>query len=330
MGPPAVDDGASHGGFTLIAVAESLQSNGQSVRARLCVAAFPRSRAPLWSPMNVLLVNDDGIHAPGIVALHDALLDADGDGPIAERVFTVAPLTVQSATGHGVTFKTPLITHAVRVNSRFSGIAVDGRPADCVKLALSTLWPDTFGPGTRPDLVVSGMNMGANVGINVLYSGTCAAAIEAAFLGIPSIAVSLHLGKGPPRYDVAARHACRGIRQLLGRPSAATLRHILTPHSCLSINVPITEADGPTPPLRVCPMNTHGSIDHFTKRTNPLGETYYWSAGGAMEFHATEPGSDVQELFEGRMTATPLCYDLTDRPALEPWRQRAAAGEPRR
>ncbi|MBL8990428.1 MAG: 5'/3'-nucleotidase SurE, partial [Phycisphaerae bacterium] len=232
--------------------------------------------------MRILLTNDDGIHAPGIIALHDALLAGDGR-VLADDLFTVAPLTVQSATGHGVTFRQPLITKQLQASPTLSGIAVDGRPADCVKLAISRLWPERFGQGSRPDLVVSGMNMGANVGINVLYSGTIAAALEAAFLGVPAIAVSLHHGTGSPRYDVAAAHA----RQVIDRLLAAAGPGGLGRGACVSINLPRTEAPGPLPPVRVCPMNTHGMIDAFTKNVNPLGETYYWSAGTPMDFHAT-------------------------------------------
>jgi 5'-nucleotidase len=278
--------------------------------------------------MKILLCNDDGIEANGIEALYDALIDhhQQHGGPLGE-VFTVAPLTVQSATGHGITFRQPLITREIDVNERLTGIAVDGRPADCVKLALSSLWPARFGPGTRPDLVVSGMNQGANVGINVLYSGTVAAALEAAFLGVPSIAVSLHLGRGKPRWDVAARHA----RECVDRVLAAARAHTggaartasgLESHACLSINLPVTEADGPTPPVRVCPMNVHGMIDAYRKGTNPLGEDYYWADGAPMEFHATEPGSDVQELFNRCITVTPLKYDLTDYAGLSAWKGR--------
>lgn len=267
--------------------------------------------------MRLLLCNDDGISAPGIVALYDALAalrTADG-GPRFSDIMVVAPLTVQSATSHGVTFRQPLITKPVRASASMSGIAVDGRPADCVKLALSRLWPERFGAGSRPDLVVSGMNMGANVGINVLYSGTVAAAIEAAFLGVPSIAVSQHLGSGQARYDVAAGHAAEVIARVLDRGP-------LRAHECLSINVPITEAPGPCPPVKVCPMNAHGMIDAFTTNTNPLGETYYWAAGEPLEFHKLEPGSDVQGLFQGAITVTPLIYDLTDHPGVNHWRER--------
>lgn len=256
--------------------------------------------------MRILLCNDDGVTAQGIVALYDALTDTSGHfgGPLGE-VFVVAPLTVQSATGHGVTFREPLMVAPSDVNERMSGIAVDGRPADCVKLALAELWPARFGAGTRPDLVVSGMNMGANVGINVLYSGTCAAAIEAAFLGVPSIAVSLHIGASRPDYDVAAGWARKVIERLLASgPMGA--------HECLNINIPITEREGPMPEVVAATMNTHGMIDAFIKNVNPLGQTYYWSSGQPMEFHATETGSDVQGLMERKITVTPLRFDMTD------------------
>ncbi|MBP7585672.1 MAG: endonuclease V [Spirochaetes bacterium] len=175
--------------------------------------------------MRILLCNDDGVTAQGIVALYDALVDSSKSlgGPLGE-VFVVAPLTVQSATGHGVTFREPLMVAPNDVNERMSGIAVDGRPADCVKLALAELWPAKFGAGTRPDLVISGMNMGANVGINVLYSGTCAAAIEAAFLGVPSIGCAKSRLFG--RHDEPGR--ARGDRSVLsddeGVPVGLVLR----------------------------------------------------------------------------------------------------------
>jgi 5'-nucleotidase len=207
----------------------------------------------------------------------------------------------------------------VEVTPRMRGIAVDGRPADCVKLAVSTLWPARFGAGGRTDLLISGMNSGANVGINVIYSGTVAAALEAAFLGVPSIAVSLHLGKREPRYSVAAAHARRAIEAVLagGLPRA---------HECLSINIPVTEDEGPMPPLRVCPMNTHGLIDSYERRQSPLGDPYYWATGHGLDFHGTDEGTDVHALFERCITVTPLHYDLTRHDALPAWRRRLEHG----
>src|SRR5258705_12503106 len=128
----------------------------------------------------ILLTNDDGITAPGLVAMYRHLTDMG-------EVHVVAPETVQSATGHGITLSQPLLTSKVDVENAFSGTAVAGSPADCVKVAVSELTP------RRPDLVISGINSGANVGVNVIYSGTVAAAIEAAFLGLPAGAVSLFL-----------------------------------------------------------------------------------------------------------------------------------------
>jgi 5'/3'-nucleotidase len=283
--------------------------------------------------MRILLTNDDGIRAPGIAAMYDALADrpVSGqtrfNGPLLDHsagatsrsprliILAIAPLTVQSATSHGVTFHEPLMTKDEAVRDDVRGIAVDGRPADCVKLAISSLWPERFGPGSRPDLLISGMNAGANAGINVIYSGTVAAAIESAFLGVPSIAVSLHIGKGIPRFDVAAAHARRAIERLIAGGLPA-------PHECLSINIPITESDGPMPEIRVCPMNTHGLVDQYERRTSPAGEPYYWASGHGLDFHTTEPGSDVDEMMKRRITITPLMYDLTNHRALERWRER--------
>jgi 5'-nucleotidase len=272
--------------------------------------------------MKILLTNDDGIRAPGIVALHDALTSSDAPfgKPLGSVVYPIAPLTVQSATGHGLTVHTPLMVSEERVSERMQGVAVDGRPADCVKLAVANLWPDRFGPGSGPDLVISGMNAGANVGINVIYSGTVAAALEAAFLGIPAIAVSLHMGSAKPDFALAARHARRAIEHVIERG-------LPDRHACLSINIPVTELGAPASrtgsyPIRVCPMNTHGLNDKYEKRVSPGGEVYYWSAGNGLDFRTTNDGSDVQEIWNRSITVTPLRYDLTKKSVLEGWRER--------
>ncbi len=280
--------------------------------------------------MRILLTNDDGIHAPGIEALYNALADPHHTfgGPIAGAsvVWPVAPLTVQSATSHGVTFKSPLMVSHETVSPTMSGVAVDGRPADCVKLAVTALWPERFGAGQRPDLVISGMNAGANVGVNVIYSGTVAAAIEAAFLGVPAIAVSLHLGKGRTRFDIGAAHARRVIERILrgGVGPAGALK----PHDCLSINIPICE-EGTTlspptpdrPEVRVCPHNVHGLVDSYEKRLSPSGEAYYWSTGSGLGFKNADPGTDVELIRQRHITITPLRYDLTMHQDLTAWRE---------
>lgn len=277
--------------------------------------------------MKILLTNDDGLRAPGIEALFDALTGAVDDdlSPIGEEVYPIAPEEVQSATSHGVTFDVPIMTQEVQVNDRMRGVAVDGRPADCVKLALSALWPDRHGKGTRPDLVVSGMNAGCNAGINVIYSGTVAAAIEAAFLGVPSIAVSLHLGRGEPDFRRGARRARRAIDRVIRAG-------LLSAHSCVTINIPITEVGDPhadeMPEMVVCPMNTHGPNDRYERRVSPRGHVYYWAAGSGLDFAGTDARSDVQLLLQRKITLTPLWYDLTDGASLDRWRDRLETTPP--
>jgi 5'-nucleotidase len=311
--------------------------------------------------VKILLTNDDGIRAPGILALYDALLGTDvspgvlgGSKPseVTQHIMVVAPLTVQSATSHGVTFHTPLMARQETIRTPagaiIEGVAVDGRPADCVKLAISNLWPQRFGAGSKPDIVISGMNAGANCGINVLYSGTVAAAIEGAFLGIPSIAVSLKLGRGKTRFDLGARRARVALDRVLRLAGSSPL----VSHEVLSINIPTTEepwantpqakaesarsvpelagvakedsrANDPLslPELRVCPMNVHGLVDKYEPRLNPSGEQYFWAAGHGLDFHATEPGTDVDLLMQGHTTITPLQYDLTRHEGLARWRR---------
>ena len=264
--------------------------------------------------MQILLTNDDGIHAPGIRAMHTHLTGSPEHPQPLGEVFTVAPKTVQSATSHGITFHAPLMTKPVQINQG-EGIAVDGRPADCTKLALTNLWPQRFGGTRRPDLVVSGMNAGANCGINVIYSGTIAAAIEAAFLGVPAIAVSLHFEEQEPDFNLGAAHARRTIDELLkgGLPDQ---------HEVISINIPATQYLRDDTPIEVCPMNTHALVDRYEQRQSPGGNNYYWSTAHGLDFRGTDQGTDVHELFERKITVTPLGFDLTNHQRLGFWRQR--------
>src|SRR6266480_5955291 len=158
--------------------------------------------------MRILLTNDDGIYAPGLQALRKELVKL-GD------VVVCAPATEQSAAGHSVTLLWPLIVQEVFDDTKqFLGWAVEGRPADCVKLALVELMPEP------PDLVVSGLNAGSNAGINVLYSGTVAAAIEGAFYRRTAIAVSLEYDKKITDFPTAANYARQVIEQILAKKPA--------------------------------------------------------------------------------------------------------------
>ena len=221
------------------------------------------------------------------------------------EVHVIAPETVQSATGHGITISTPLITSRVKIDNGFEGIAVDGRPADCVKLAMNRLLP------RKPDLVVSGMNEGANVGINVIYSGTVAAAIEAAFLGCPSIAVSLHLlHPVPTDFPRAARLARQTIELML--------KAGLPPGQVASINIPALRADQEPAGVRVMRQCTRPWIDTYDERQNPRGQKYYWNSS-VFKLGATDDDTDVAGLRDRYITVTPLQFDLTNHVMLKKW-----------
>ncbi|MEM7680448.1 MAG: 5'/3'-nucleotidase SurE [Planctomycetota bacterium] len=272
--------------------------------------------------MRVLLTNDDGYEAPGLAALRGALGSPEFAQGFAGgedvEVIVVAPSRVQSAMGHAVTLHRPV--EVSRRASPYPGHAVSGRPADCVKLALHKL---DLGP---VDLVVSGMNAGANVGFNVFYSGTVGAAREAAFLGLPAVAVSLHLrDRMHDHWDRAAQEAVSAMVHL-GRD--AVERAGLT-----TINVPVLDGGVSPQGVAVCPMSLSPLRDAWEDAgAGEAGPLY--QAGPGMRFHAPEPGSDVAMLFEGWVTATPLSINPTDAAALHELTQVSAetavaeAGEP--
>jgi 5'-nucleotidase len=252
--------------------------------------------------MFILLTNDDGIRAPGLVALYRELTKA------GHEVEVVAPETVQSATGHGVTTAGPLLTSRVKVEDAFEGIAVDGRPADCVKLAINQLCN-----GRIPDLVVSGMNSGTNVGINVIYSGTVAAAIEAGFLGLPAIAVSLYLKSDVETdYARAAVYAVKTIDLLL----AAGLK----PGQIATMNIPALHAHQEPAGVRIVRQCTQPWVDTYERRQDPKGRDYFWNTS-VFRLGQTEEDTDVAALRDQYITVTPLQYDLTDHRLVEVWQR---------
>lgn len=237
--------------------------------------------------MKILLTNDDGVYAPGLAALAAQLRHLG-------EVFIAAPTTEQSGVGHSITYLTPLICKEIFRDDRHWAWAVDGSPADCVKLAISQLCPE------RPDLVVSGINNGLNAGINVLYSGTVAAAIEGAFFGVRSIAVSLEYD---PNADFQA--AAVVARNVIG----GILKHDSEPGSLFNINIP-TSATGEAAEVAVVPMGLAQYGSTYQKRTDPGGRDYYWALWTPPEQIPAE-GTDVTELRRGKVTVTPLHFDLT-------------------
>lgn len=240
--------------------------------------------------MRILLTNDDGVYAPGIQALRKELLKLG-------EVTICGPATEQSAAGHSVTLLAPLIVQELFDEHRQPmGWAIEGRPADCVKLALVELM------SPPPDLIVSGLNAGSNAGINVLYSGTVAAAVEGAFFRITSIAVSQAYGK-PKEVDFAdgAALARRVIERILEtKPETGSL---------INVNLPRQEA-WPVKGLKVLPQNVATYTETVVRNVDPRGRVYFW-LGADYGCPTPHPGTDEAALADGYVTLTPLHFDLT-------------------
>ncbi len=255
--------------------------------------------------MLVLLSNDDGILAPGLAALYRELKGL-GD------VHVVAPASGQSAAAHSITITYPLIVERVHVANEFHGDAVEGSPADCVKLAVANLLP------ARPELVVSGINNGENVGIHTIYSGTVAAALEAAVLGLPSVAVSLE--RSPEmNFARAAQLGVRVIRRLLEIG--------IKPGQLFNVNIPALKPGWPKG-IKVARQSVLPFQDRFICRQDPGGRNYYWLAGDFGDLGA-ETGTDLRAQRDGYITVVPLKFDLTDEQrlaAMQKWEWPAVEG----
>jgi 5'-nucleotidase len=243
--------------------------------------------------MHFLVTNDDGILAPGIAALYEAAA-AIGQADV------VAPEDSQSAVGHAISVLKPMVVRRLHVNQVFHGWSVGGRPADCVKLAMLELLP------RRPDFVLSGINAGANAGINVLYSGTIAGAREGALFGVPAIAFSLELSD---ELDFA----------LAGRVARTVLEAIIAadpPHgTCLSVNIPRLDRGLPRG-VKCCPHAAVNWEEYYEKRTDAEGHAVYW-LDGRIPLDQAHPESDLAALQEGYVTVTPLRADITDHATLD-------------
>lgn len=259
---------------------------------------FPQGRVPKKEvSVRILLTNDDGIYAPGITALFAELQQLG-------TVEVVAPAANQSGVGHSITYLQPLIVQEAFRGEDHYGWEVAGSPADCVKLAMLELCQEP------PDLIVSGINGGANAGINVLYSGTVAAAIEGAFFGVMSIAVSLAMNMHP-NFERTARQARRLIEQLIARERTAA--------QLWNINFPETTPEGPKG-VKVLPMGIHRYSEYMEKRIDPRGRTYYWSGSDKQLSLPHPPDTDVEGMVNGYVTMTPLQFDMTQRRLLQEFR----------
>jgi 5'-nucleotidase len=255
-------------------------------------AAYHRVDDCEEQPLEALAVN-----AVGVKNLAQACAEAELQR--LGSVDVIAPLTEQSGVGHAITYLTPLMAREVYDGPRRRGWAVEGSPADCVKLAISELCT------TRPQLVVSGVNSGQNAGINVLYSGTVAAAIEGAFFGVTAIAVSLEYDE-QARYDHAARLAVPIIEQILAQKNSEP--------QLFNLNIPLEALEGPAE-VRVVPMCVAPWGEEFERRHDPRGRAYFW-ATGRPPVPPTHEATDLSELRAGRITLSPLHFDMTRRDLL--------------
>ncbi len=252
--------------------------------------------------MKILISNDDGYQAPGIQALYEALK------PLAD-VEVVAPEHNNSAKSNALTLHSPLYVHRAPNGFRY----VNGTPADCVHIALTGLL------GYRPDLVVSGINNGANMGDDTIYSGTVGAAMEGYLFGIPAIAFS-QTEKGWAHLDAAADKAAELVRRLL--PSLETTQDRQDPW-LLNVNIPCRPASE-IRGFKVARLGRRHAAESVITQVNPRGDTMYWigSAGPAKD---DVDGTDFHATSQGYATITPLQVDLTDHDRLAYWAPTAAA-----
>lgn len=248
--------------------------------------------------MRILLTNDDGVYAPGLAALRQALK------PLGE-VHTIAPATEQSGVAHSITFLEPLVCKKIYDGDELK-LAVEGSPADCVKLGISELLDEDV------DVVISGINGGLNAGINVLYSGTVAAAIEGAFFRLNSFAVSLEYD---PHADfaTAAKLAVPLIQQILSKQTS--------PPQLYNINIPTAAVklflSGSMPEVKIVPMGVQRHGEQFLRRKDPKGRDYFWATNDPPP-KRTDHETDLTALSDGYVTVTPLKFDLTETQMLAP------------
>lgn len=236
---------------------------------------------------NILVTNDDGIYSPGIFALAEALQDL-GD------VSVVAPLVEKSAVGHAITVSVPLRVTQVERNGRFFGHAVDGTPADCVKIAVKHILEH------KPDIIISGINQGSNTATNIIYSGTVSAAAEGVIQNIPAIAVSLTSFKS---------HDFRYSAKIARMVAKMVLEKGLPARTLLNINVPpVTEEK--IEDIVIAKQGLGRYEEVFDKRTDPQNRTYFWLSGKKMILDKDNDVDDVV-VMQNKVSITPIQYDLT-------------------
>lgn len=239
--------------------------------------------------MRILLTNDDGINAPGIKALWQKL-NSIGD------VFVAAPSVEQSAMSQAITVHNPIRVDSYPIDAEnVIGWSVGGTPTDCVKLALETLLTE------KPDIVISGVNSGANLGSDVLYSGTVSAAIEGALHNIPSIAISLDKRRNAD-FLFSANFSVKLIKKMLEEKVPS--------NTLLNVNIP-RSANENTAKIVITKLGVREYTNSFNKRQDPSGRSYYWMGGQIVDSENRED-TDVFAVKNGKVSITPIHFDLTN------------------
>ena len=243
--------------------------------------------------MKILVTNDDGIYSSGIFALWDVAREF-GD------VIVIAPINEKSAVGHGITISNPLYVKEIERKDGFKGFAVSGTPADCIKIGIKSLLPFS------PDLILSGINIGSNLGSNIIYSGTVAAAIEGATLNIPSIAISIDSIK--PNNFLTSKIVVRKVMNIIENNTI--------PHgTVLNVNIPDCEPSD----LKGYKITSQGHQyfnDNFEKRTDPRGRDYYWMTGEIID-NDKELRYDGFAVSNGYASITPIHFMMTNTNCLD-------------
>jgi 5'-nucleotidase len=266
------------------------------------VSAATHRTYNLFNPlpaMKILLSNDDGYQAPGLVALYEAIKDL-GD------VEVVAPEHNNSAKSNALTLHSPLSVHLAGNGFRY----VNGTPADCVHVALTGLLE------YRPDLVVSGINNGANMGDDTIYSGTVGAAMEGYLFGIPAIAFS-QTQKGWAHIGDSARKARDLVQQVIAQHAQGSAPWLL------NVNIPNLPYEE-LKPFKICRLGRRHAAEKVIAQPSPHGDMLYW-IGGAGPAKDDADGTDFHATAQGHVSITPLKVDLTDHEALAGWKTRLAA-----
>ena len=238
---------------------------------------------------SILIVNDDGIQSPGIQALAQAM---DNLGSIT----IVAPDKEQSAKSHSITLSDPIRLKSVNLKKGLKGWSVKGTPVDCAKIALKSLLK------IKPDLMISGINLGSNLGKNLIYSGTISAAYEGAIQGIPSAAISLDSFQA--KEFTAAKQVSISIATYL-------LKNKIPKGTMLNVNVPYIRKNK-IKGFRVTRQGRSSFIDTFERRVDPRGRPYFWIKG---EIRNTDSSVefDGEAILNGYVSITPIAFDLTDK-----------------